>query len=133
MRYALALYCSDLTDSTSDFLSVGVLVVDEANRKYTFKHLDHFSRIQETDLITKAVWQSIPDLLEYRFEQYCQNPDHGSYKENGAAYHGFISQVILDCAQSTISFSDSIPTDGNEDIEQITQKLFKEKVLRKMD
>ena len=33
MQYALALYCSDLTDSSNNSIPIGVIVVDEINKK----------------------------------------------------------------------------------------------------
>ena len=134
MRYSLALYCSDLKDSTKDFVPVGVLVVDEDNHKYAFKYLDQFSGIQAADVITKAMWQSMAEHLEQRFEQYCQKPDHNFYKEKGTAYHGFISQMIQDSAQSTICFSDSIPIEEKRgSLEAICSDIFKKIVLRSLD
>ena len=133
MRYSLALYCPDLKDSTKDFVPVGILVVDEKTQRYAFKRLETLSSILDEDVITRAVWQSSPEFLEQKFEEYCKNPNHDLYKERTTEYHGFISQVIQDCAQSTICFSDSMPAEGNEDIQQLTQKLFKEKVLGKLD
>ena len=129
MRYSLALYCSNLTDSTKEFTPIGVLVVDETNQRYAFKRLENCFSIHGEEVITRAVWQSIPEILERSFEVYCKNPNHDLYKKRATEYHGFIRQVIQDYAQSTICFSDSLLAEGNEDIEQLTQKLFKEKVL----
>ena len=107
IRYSLALYCPDLTDSSKNFVPVGVLVVDEKNKRYAFKHLEDFSNIQDADALTKAIWQSIPEILEQNFEQYFENQKHELYKDMAGRYHGFISQVIEEMAQSTISFSNS--------------------------
>ncbi|MDO8511547.1 MAG: hypothetical protein Q7S55_05275 [Nanoarchaeota archaeon] len=133
MRYALALYCSDLTDSRKDLIPVGVLVVDEKAQRYAFKNLEHFSHIFCEDDITMAIWQSIPEILEQRFEKYCKNPSHDLYKDRAKEYHGFISQMIDEWSQSSIYLSDSMPLEGSDDIEKRTQILFKEKVLRKLD
>ncbi len=133
MRYTLALYCSDLTDSTKDFIPVGVLVVDENAQKYAFRHLLHLPTHQNRDRITKAIWRVFPALLEQRFHEYTQNPNHDLYKKSTGEYHGFISQIISEWSQSSICFSDSTPLEGDEDIEQRTRKLFKEKVLRSLD
>lgn len=109
---------------------MGVLVVNETAHKYVFKYLDDFSSIQRADPITKAVWESIPEILEKRFENYRKNPNHESYQNAVNEYHGFISQMIAELAQCSISFSDSVPLDGNKDIEKRTQILFQEKVLQ---
>lgn len=129
MRYALALYCSDLTDSTKDFNPIGVLVVDEKAQRYAFKHLENFSSILDEDVITKAIWQSISEILEQRFEEYCKNQNHDLYKDRAKEYHGFISQVIEEMAQSTVSFSDSAPVEEAEDLEKICINIFQKKIL----
>ncbi len=132
MRYTLALYCSDLTDSSKKVIPVGVLVVDETAQNYAFKCLDGLSSIQRADHITKAIWDTIPEILEQKFEDYRENPNHESYKNTISEYHGFISQMIDELAQCSISFSDSMPLQGNEDIEKRTQILFQEKVLQNL-
>ena len=133
MRYALALYCSDLTDSRKDLIPVGVLVVDEKYQRHAFKHLENFSHIFCEDDITMAIWRSIPEILEQRFEEYCKKPNHDLYKDRAKEYHGFISQVIEEMAQSTISFSDSAPVEGVEDLEKICINIFQKKVLRTLN
>ena len=133
MRYALALYCSDLTDSRKDLIPVGVLVVDEKYQRHAFKHLENFSSILGEDDITMAIWQSIPEILEQRFEEYRKKPNHDLYKDRAKEYHGFISQVIEEMAQSTISFSDSAPVEGVEDLEKICINIFQKKVLRTLN
>lgn len=132
MRYSLALYCPDLTDSFKDFIPVGVLVVDETAQKYAFKYLENFSIIQDADVITKAIWQSIPEILEQRFEGYCRDPKHDSYKKEINNYCGFISQMIDEWSQSSICLSGSMPLEGKEDLEKISQRIFLEKVLKKL-
>lgn len=107
--------------------------MDEKAQQYAFKHIEKLSDLQEADYLTRAIWQSFPETLEQKFEEYCKNPSHQLYEDKATEYHGFISQVIQDCEQSTISFSDSIPMAENQNIEQATQKLFKEKVLQKFD
>lgn len=130
MRYALALYCSDLTDSSKKVIPVGILVVDGAAQKYAFKYLDRFSSIQRADPITKAIWDTIPEIIEQRFEDYYKNPNREPCRKAAGEYHGFISQMIDEWAQCSISFSESMPLEGNEDIEKRMQILFQEKVLR---
>lgn len=133
MRYALALYCSDLADSRKDFIPIGVLVVNEKDQKYAFKHLENVSAILGEDVITKAVWDSLPEILEQRFEEYRKDPHHDLYKDRTMEYHGFISQVIEEMTQSTISFSDSISVEGTENLEKICINIFQKKVLRALN
>ncbi len=133
MQYALALYCSDLTNSSNDFIPVGVIVVDEINKRYVFKRLDGFSGIQDADFIAKAIWESFPEILEQRFEEYCQNKNDYSYKSEKNKSSGFISLMMEELSQSGICLSDSMPVEVDEDIEQLTKRLFQEKVLRALD
>ncbi len=133
MRYALALYCSDLTDSSHDFIPVGVIVVDENAKRYAFQGLQRPPNMTQIDEITQIMWNILPIALEQRFLEYTTEPNCNYYKERIREYHGFISQLIVDWSQSTICFSDSITLEGNEDIEEITQKLFQEKVLRTLN
>ncbi|MEK6905502.1 MAG: hypothetical protein AABX24_03810 [Nanoarchaeota archaeon] len=133
MQYALALYCSDLTDSFNDSIPIGVIVVDEINKKYMFKPLEGFSGIQYADFITKAIWESFPDILEQRFEEYCQNKNDSSYKSEENKSNGFISLMIEELSPSGICFSDSMSVEVDEGIEMLTKRLFQEKVLRALD
>ena len=130
MRYSLALYCSDLTDSTSDYRPVGVLVVNENSQKYSFKHL---SPLYGLDFMTTIIWKNVPATLEQRFNEYQKEPNHDFYRERLDEYYGFISQLIDEWSQSNICFSNSMSIEENGSVELISEKLFKQKVLRRLD
>ncbi|OGZ69635.1 MAG: hypothetical protein A3D44_01305 [Candidatus Staskawiczbacteria bacterium RIFCSPHIGHO2_02_FULL_42_22] len=130
MRYSLALYCSDLTDSTSDYRPVGVLVVNENSQKYSFKHL---SPLYGLDFMTTIIWKNVPAILEQRFNEYQKEPNHDFYRERLDEYYGFISQLIDEWSQSNICFSNSMSIEENGSVELISEKLFKQKVLRRLD
>ncbi len=136
MQYALALYCLDLTDSSNNSnnsISIGVVVVDEINKRYAFKQLEGFSDIQNVDFITKSIWESVPDILEQRFEEYCKNKNNYPYKSEENKSSGFISLMMEEFSKSGICFSDSMSVEVDEDIEQLTKRLFQEKVLRALN
>ena len=133
MQYALALYCSDLTDGSNYSIPIGVIVVDEINKRYAFKQLEGFSDIQDADFITKAMWESFPDILEQRFEEYCKTFNNSSYYREINNSSCFISQMAEELLQSGICFSDSMSIKVDEDIEKLTNRLFQEKVLRALN
>ena len=133
MQYALALYCSDLTDGSNYSIPIGVIVVDEINKRYAFKQLEGFSGIQDTDFITKAIWESFPDILEQRFEEYCKTFNNSSYNREINNSSCFISQMAEELSQSGICFSDSMSVEVDEGIEMLTKRLFQEKVLRALN
>ncbi|MEK6809560.1 MAG: hypothetical protein AABY40_02720 [Nanoarchaeota archaeon] len=133
MRYSLALYRSDLTDSNQKIIPIGVLVVDEKDKKYAFKSLENFQGIAGEDYISRSIWDSLPEILEQEFEGYCENPNHDLYKDLVGRYHGFISQVIEDSVHSSITFSDSEPIERAKDLEQTCNDIFQKKVLRALN
>jgi len=132
MRYSLALFCPDLKYSSKNCIPVGVLVVDEDAKKYGLKCL---SDLSQGDIFARIIWKGFPNHIRQRFDEYCQEPNHDFYERRLSTYHGFISQIVYDWSQSTISFSDSLALerDSEESIEQRTETLFKQKVLSRLD